>query len=228
MRHILFATLTALAAVATPVAASADVRITEFMYQGAASGDREFFEITNIGDALVDISGWSYNDDNPNNPVAFGNFFGTLGANESIVLTEMTADAFRAYWNLDSSIRIFSIGGNSNLGSADTINIYNSAIQNASTLVDSVSYSGTTRGISRNRPVDVDGSVGNDQFIDSAFGDSYGSTFAPSTPADLGNPGRFPIVPTAAVPEPATWAMMILGFGLIGASARRSRKHAFA
>lgn len=30
-------------------------------------------------------------------------------------------------------------------------------------------------------------------------------------------------VPTAAVPEPATWAMMILGFGLVGAAARRRR-----
>ena len=27
----------------------------------------------------------------------------------------------------------------------------------------------------------------------------------------------------AAVPEPATWAMMILGFGLIGVTARRRR-----
>lgn len=28
----------------------------------------------------------------------------------------------------------------------------------------------------------------------------------------------------AAIPEPATWAMMIAGFGLVGASVRRSRK----
>jgi hypothetical protein len=30
------------------------------------------------------------------------------------------------------------------------------------------------------------------------------------------------------VPEPATWAMMIIGFGLAGAVARRERKHATA
>lgn len=31
-----------------------------------------------------------------------------------------------------------------------------------------------------------------------------------------------------AIPEPATWVMMILGFGVIGAAARRSKKPAFA
>ncbi|MBN8815052.1 MAG: PEP-CTERM sorting domain-containing protein [Sphingomonas sp.] len=29
---------------------------------------------------------------------------------------------------------------------------------------------------------------------------------------------------TAPVPEPATWAMMIMGFGLMGAAMRRNRK----
>ena len=33
--------------------------------------------------------------------------------------------------------------------------------------------------------------------------------------------------PTAGVPEPATWAMMIAGFGLVGASLRRRRRTAF-
>ncbi|HEX8483901.1 PEPxxWA-CTERM sorting domain-containing protein [Sphingomonas sp.] len=32
------------------------------------------------------------------------------------------------------------------------------------------------------------------------------------------------IVPTAAVPEPATWAMMLLGFGMMGATLRYRRK----
>jgi hypothetical protein len=32
----------------------------------------------------------------------------------------------------------------------------------------------------------------------------------------------------AAVPEPASWAMMIAGFGLIGTAARRTRRHSLA
>jgi hypothetical protein len=208
--------------------AGATVRITEFMYQGAGSADREFFEITNISTESVSVANWSFNDNNPNNPVAFGNFFGTLAANESVILTELTADAFRAYWGLDTSIRIFSIGGNSNLGSDDTINIYNSATQNISTLVDSVAYLGTTRGISRNRP-DAIGAVANSQFIDSVVGDIYGSANAGAAgTSDLGNPGQYAFGATAAVPEPATWAMFIGGFGLIGAAMRHRRTASIA
>jgi hypothetical protein len=32
------------------------------------------------------------------------------------------------------------------------------------------------------------------------------------------------VLVTAPVPEPATWAMMIGGFGLLGAAARRRRR----
>ncbi len=112
-----------------------------------------------------------------------------------------------------------------NLGSSDTINIYNSSTQNAGTLVDSVSYSGTTRGISRNRPLDATGTVANSLFVNSVAGDAYGSALAPTAPdRDLANPGKFP----SAVPEPASWALMIGGFMLVGASTRRTRKVSFA
>jgi len=32
------------------------------------------------------------------------------------------------------------------------------------------------------------------------------------------------LAPVAAIPEPATWAMMIMGFGVVGSAMRRSRK----
>lgn len=46
----------------------------------------------------------------------------------------------------------------------------------------------------------------------------------------LGNPGDYLVQyspnlnPIAAVPEPASWAMLIAGFGLIGAASRRARR----
>ena len=222
MRRSISWTFLAAMAVTMPVAASAEVRITEFLFQGAYAGNREFVELTNLGDTAVDVTGWSYNDNNPNNPVTFGNFFGSFAPHESVILTELTASAFQTYWGLDPSVRIFSIGGNSNLGDGDTINIYNSTTQNASTLVDSLLYAaGLTPGVSRNRPLGVQGAVTNDQFVYSSTGDTYGSALAPNTPADLGNPGRF--AAAAAVPEPAGWAMMTAGLGLVGANLRRRR-----
>lgn len=41
------------------------------------------------------------------------------------------------------------------------------------------------------------------------------------------NPGdSFRVITAATVPEPVTWAMLVTGFGLVGAGMRRSRRHA--
>lgn len=224
------------ATIAAPAAAS--VRITEFMSEGAgltgpgsgANRQREFFELTNLGSAAVDISAWSYNDDNSNDPHGFGASFGMLAAGESIILTQMTADAFRDYWQLPTSVRIFSYLQRSNLGNGDEINIYNSAVQDATTLIDTLSYDSTARGsgVSRNRPLAGGSGAGdNAMFVVSAVGDVYGSRLAPNAiyPVgeayrDIANPGRFAAV-AAAVPEPSTWMLMLAGFGLVGGTLRR-------
>jgi len=39
-----------------------------------------------------------------------------------------------------------------------------------------------------------------------------------------GSGGTITVPPPGAVPEPATWAMMLLGFGMVGTAMRRSRK----
>jgi uncharacterized protein (TIGR03382 family) len=200
--------------------AQGQVRITEFMSEGQGDIDsgnggrrqREFFELTNLGSAPVDISGWTYNDNNTNDPLAFGASFGTIQAGESIVLTQMTADAFRTYWGLGSSVRVFSIGGSSNLGNADTINIYNSTLQDSSTLVDSVTYTSDARGsgVSRNRPLGGTGQSPNSAWVTSFVGDVYGSFLAPNAVGfppsypnpdnyrDLANPGSYIPAPGAA------------------------------
>ena len=52
---------------------------------------------------------------------------------------------------------------------------------------------------------------------------------SPGCPLDCGaNPGFEGIASVAAVPEPSTWAMMILGFAGVGFMANRRRKSALA
>lgn len=45
---------------------------------------------------------------------------------------------------------------------------------------------------------------------------------------DMSGPVNFTMTGFAAVPEPATWAMMILGFGAIGAALRGRARYSFA
>ncbi len=212
------------------------VRITEFMSEGQGdilSGNggrrqREFFEITNLGSSAVDASTWSYNDNNTNDPINWGPSIGSIAAGESIVFTQMTVADFRSYWELDPTIRVFSFGQLSNLGNADTINIYNSFTQDTSTLVDSLTYTSDARGsgVSRNRPWDG-GTVQypNSAWVVSSVSDGYGSYLAPSpsgfppnfpTPGipwvstdyiDLANPGFY-------VPEPTTLLGLVMMTGV--------------
>jgi hypothetical protein len=227
---------------------ASSVRITEFMSEGQGdllSGNggrrqREFFEVTNLDKtSAVDVSTWSYNDNNTNDPINWGPAVGTMAPGESIVFTQMSAADFRSYWNLAASVRIYSYGQLSNLGNADTINIYDSFTQNASTLVDTLTYTADARGsgVSRNRPIDgTSGATLNSDWVASTVGDAYGSHVAasptgfppnfpdPSGPwnqadyLDLANPGVY-------VPEPSTIALGLLALaGLCGFVRRRNHR----
>lgn len=220
-------------AVVTPARAS--IRITEFMSEGqgltgpgsGANRQREFFELTNLGETSVDISDWSYNDNNVNDPLYFGDSFGIVAPHESIILTQMAPADFRSYWGLNSSVRIYSFGNLSNLGNADTINIYNSTTQSAGTLVDSLTYTSDLRGsgVSRNRPYGGDGQSPNSAWVDSKVGDAYGSYLAPNpifppgvAYIDLANPGMY------AVPEPSAIVLTIVGAATLVAGMARTRR----
>ncbi len=220
----------------------AAVRITEFMSEGqgdTAQGNggrrqREFFELTNLGAAAVDVSSWTYNDNNTNDPISWGGAIGSIAAGESIILTQVpTADAFRSYWGLPASVRVFSFEQLSNLGNGDTINIYNSSTQDATTLVDSLTYTAEVRGsgVSRNRPWDGgQGQFDNIAWLISSVGDNYQSFlaanptgFPPTFPnagdyTDLGSPGRY-----VHVPEPGTVVLVAMCLGLLAGRRWRSR-----
>lgn len=88
-------------AVADDPAPDGGVRITEWMYDGPGG---EFVELTNVGDAAMDMSGWRCDDDSANPAIGFDlSGFGVLSPGESAVLVETQPETFRADWGLDQN-----------------------------------------------------------------------------------------------------------------------------
>ena len=117
------------------------VRITEVEYNGS-----EFVELTNVGSAAQDFTGWSFDDDSRTAGTVSLSGFGSVAAGESVILAEVTDAAFRTEWGLKSTVKV--VGGNAaNLGRADEVNIFDGT----GTLVDRVTYNdqapdGDTKG----------------------------------------------------------------------------------
>lgn len=189
---------------------SAQVRITEFMYSGV---DGEFIEFTNLGDTAIDMTGWSFDDDSALPGVFDLSGFSVIGAGESVILTEIGADLFRAAWGLDAGVRIIGEYTN-NLGRNDQINLFDAS----GVLVDRLTFgdqnlpgSIRTQNVSGNP---LAHSLGADDvfgWLLSEEGDAFGSYY--SLNGDLANPGRF-------VPTPGAGAVLVLG---VGAGLRRRR-----
>lgn len=207
---------------ASAQAAPSGVFITEWAYNGGPAG--EFIEFTNLGPTAVDFSGWSFDDDSRNAGTVDLSAFGLVAAGESVILSEASAEDFRAAWGLDSSIQV--LGHNStNLGRNDELNLYH-----GSTLVDRLSFgdqnfpgSIRTSAVSgRAGSVDVLGTNNVAGWVLTTENDADGGKL--STAFDLGSPGFSAYAVVAApVPEPESWAMMVAGVAAIAAMARRRK-----
>lgn len=205
------------AAVSAAMAGSVNgsIVITEWMYSGEGS---EFIELTNIGNAAIDVNGWSFDDDS-DTPGTFDlSGFGSIQPGESVIITEeIDPTDFRTAWTLPGSVKVLG-GLEANLGRNDQINIYNEADE----LVDRLTYgdgdfSGTirTKGIS-GVPTSL-AALGADDVALWGFangvagGGPYDLSgilspdgYATSTNGDIGNPGYF-------IPEPASLALLAVG-----------------
>lgn len=202
--------LTAASVAGSAGLASANIRITEYMYSGNAG---EFVEFTNLGDVAIDMTGWSYDDDSREPGVLDLSAFGVVGAGESVIITEDLAESFRLQWGLSASVRIIGEYTN-NLGRNDEINLFDAD----GNLVDRLTYGdGAFPGSVRTQTISgnvLPGAAGqNDPFgwVLSADGDAFGSYF--STAGDLGNPGIY-------IPAPGAAALLGLA-GLAGVRRRR-------
>jgi len=114
MSRILFASVF-VAALST--SAVGQIRITEWMYSGT-----EFVEFTNVGGAPVDMTGWSYSDEDDVPGTVDLSAFGTVQPGDSVVLCEDPASDFIDAWNLSG---VTVIGMNlDNLNRNDAIYLY--------------------------------------------------------------------------------------------------------
>ena len=106
--------------------AHAQMRITEWMYDGQIGTKGEFIEFTNIGSVAIDMTGWSFDDDSRTAGTVLLSTFGTVAAGESVILTDATVANFRSAWALSDLVKIIGSNG-TNLGRDDEINLFDSS-----------------------------------------------------------------------------------------------------
>lgn len=206
--------LTLIASLAIASAASAQVLITEWMYDGS-----EFIEFTNVGSSSVDLTGWSYSDDTLVQSSLSS--FGTISAGESVIVAQAaSADAFRSTWSLAPSVKVLAYSSGL-LQRGDVINLFNAS----STLVDKLAYGDNTIGGPRTNTASgvttpeywgaglTDGTAVTHWQL-STVSDGY--SWTSTSGGFVANPG------VLAVPEPASWAL--LGLASTGLMVWRKRR----
>lgn len=214
VRNILFA-LGATLVLAGAVHAAGNIQITEWMYSGT---NGEFIEFTNVGDAPIDLTNWSYSDSaRVPGSVNFGSVFGIVQVWESVIFTETDPNIFRTAWGLSPSVRIFGPNTVQNIGRSDEINLYDALDQ----LVDRLTYNDQaglgprTQYASCTIPFgDLGLTSASGAWVLATVGDAYGSWA--STGGDIANPGIY-------VPEPGGLAALAGGFLTVAACIRRRK-----
>lgn len=225
------------AALAVASVSSANAAVYTFDFTGTdnsgtlgAAGNERISTATNGSTSVsVRVTGWDTVDSFTSNPAYLGAFPGGYGVGDgkgdshtidNVDLVDFIVLQFdRAVTLTSATFNAFSVSG---LGAPDTdatIGAYQTPISWTTAIADpNVFYPGV-QGVF-NSDVAVNSALPRD--ISSAL---YGNTWiiASALPNTDGNYDSFKIsqLSISAVPEPATWAMMILGFGVVGASMRR-------
>ncbi len=173
-------------AFAASASAAGKMAITEYMHGGAGG---EFVEFTNVGDAAVDMTGWSFDDDSDTAGSVDLSGFGIVAPGQSVILCSGAAATFTADWGLAG---VAVIGSNPEaLDPSDHLDLFDAS----SVMVDQLTY-----GVGFPGSIDANGSsgwthaehVGQNTILDwqlSVAGDVQGSHT--SANGDVGNPGSF-------------------------------------
>lgn len=196
--------------------ALADIRISEWMYSGSGG---EFIELVNVGSQPIDMTGWSYDDDNRIPGYFDLSAFGVIMPCEVVIFTEDPAEVFRAAWGLGPEVKIIGDLGKPNantLGRNDAINLWDAK----GNLIDQLifgdqDFPGSIRAQNASGWTNAAGIGANNPFAWqlSVAGDAQGSYN--STLGALGSPGTFTMIgkPKGTLPVIAITEYMYTGPG---------------
>lgn len=186
----------------------AAIRITEWMYSGNGG---EFIELTNVGSAAIDMSGWSYDDDS-RTPGEFDlSGFGLVQPGESVIFTEDPAEEFRASWSLGPQVKIIGDLGlpNANgLGRNDALVLFDAG----NGVIDQLAYGdqdhpGSIRAQNASGWVSAAGAAQNNPLAWTLSTVADAQASYDSTGGNTGSPGTFvavgtlPAVPSLVITE---------------------------
>ena len=223
MKFVKSFALTAALAATFAGSAQAQVRITEVApwSSGVAPISADWFEVTNIGLSVVNISGWKF-DDNSNSFAASVALNGitTISAGESVIFIESAgspATTFKNLWFGPSAPANLQIGTYSGSGiglstGGDAVNLYNAAGTLQANVSFGISPAGTFSTFD-NAALTNGGTISTFSVVG-----VNGAFLAAQDPLQIGSPGSI-----EAVPEPESYAMLLVGLGVMGALAKRRK-----
>ncbi|MDI1298050.1 lamin tail domain-containing protein [Methylotenera sp.] len=205
------------------VQANAAVLITEVAPWGSGNAPyaTDWFELTNTGSAVVNISGWKM-DDNSNSFASATSLIGitSIAAGESVIFTESAASAsFLSTWFGSKIPAGLQIGNYTGAGvglsaTADAVNIYNAS----GVLQANVTFAASD-AIAPYQTFDNATGLNNTAISTLSVVGINGAFVASNDVSEIGSPGRI----AAAVPEADSYAMLLVGLGLMGFISRRRK-----
>jgi len=223
MKFVKSLALTAALAAVFAGSAQAQVRITEVApwSSGVAPISADWFEVTNIGLSVVNISGWKF-DDNSNSFAASVALNGitAIAAGESVIFIESAgspATTFKNLWFGPSAPANLQIGTYSGSGvglstAGDAVNLYNAAGNLQANVSFGISPTGTYSTF------DNSALINGGTISTLSVAGVNGAFLAAQDPLQIGSPGS-----VEAVPEPESYAMLLAGLGVMGALVKRRK-----
>lgn len=189
-----------------PQTSQAQLRITEVQSSEKGSGKPDWFELTNVGNNPVDITGYAMDDNSRSFALSVG-LLGvtTINSGESVVFFESSANFvasdYKAWWwgVSPSPIQVGSYSGSgvSLSDQGDEVNVYTST----GLLVDGVSFGVATKGVT----FAWDGTKSPSMFLGPSS-EGVNGAFKVSN-GDIGSPG------ISIVPEPSVFGLFGLALG---------------